>query len=176
MGRHVDTSWYYTYVQSSVVEQSMAEGSLSDPELAGHLGLKPKTLARVKAAGRFLDGLKPAIERERIQCGYAPLERLAKLWSTAPDTAQELLDAVLSNQLKLADLETLIRGDVQSQQGTDSTRPTRNTAQKYALFNQLEELFDSSKLHPFNTYKGRVIRRRGTLGSPGGYYLYDAQG
>lgn len=176
MGRHVDTSWYDTYVQSRVVEQSMAEGPLSDPELAGLLGLKPKTWARVKAAGRFLDGLKPGIERERIQCDYAPLERLAKLWSTAPDTAQELFDAVLSNQLKLADLETLIRGDVQSQQGADSTRPTRNTAQKYALFNQLEELFDSSKLHPFNTYKGRVIRRRGTLGSPGGYYIYDAQG
>lgn len=176
MGRHVDTSWYDTYVQSMVMEQSLAEGPLSDPELAGLLGLKPKTWARIKAAGRFLDGLKPGLERERIQCGYAPLERLAKLWSTSPDTAQELFDAVLSNQLKLADLETLIRGGAPSQQGTDSTRPTRNTTQKYALFNQLEEFFDSSKLHPFNTYKGRVIRRRGTLGSPGGYYLYDAQG
>lgn len=175
MGRHVDTSWYDTYVQSRVMEQSL-EGPLSDPELAGLLGLKPKTWARVKAAGRFLDGLKPGIERERIQCGYAPLERLAKLWSSAPGTAQELFDAVLSNQLKLADLETLIRGDAQSQQGADPTRPARNTTQKYALFNQLEEFFDSSKLHPFNTYKGRVIRRRGTLGSPGGYYLYDAQG
>lgn len=176
MGRHVDTSWYDTYVQSRVMEQSLAEGALSDPEMAGLLGLKPKTWARVKSAGRFLDGLKPGIERERIQCGYAPLERLAKLWSSAPGTAQELFDAVLSNQLKLADLETLIRGDAQSQQGADPTRPTRNTTQKYALFNQLEEFFDSSKLHPFNTYKGRAIRRRGTLGSPGGYYLYDAQG
>lgn len=176
MGRHVDTSWYDTYVQSRVVEQSMAEGSLSDPELAGHLGLKPKTWARVKAAGRFLEGLTPAIERERIQCGYAPLERLAKLWSTAPNMAQELLDEVLSNQLKLADLESLISGHTQSLPETHSARPSRNTAQKYALFNRLESYFDSSKLHPFDTYNGRVLRRRGTLGGPGGYYLYDAQG
>lgn len=175
MGRHVDTRWYDTYVQSKVVEHSMAEGQLSDPELAGLLGLKPKTWARVKAAGRFLEVLTPSIERERIQCGYAPLERLAKFWSTAPDMAKELLDAVLSNQLKLADLETLMRGDAQALPDTDATRPSRNTAQKYALFNRLEAYFDSSKLHPFDTYKGRVIRRRGTLGSPGGYYLYDAQ-
>ncbi len=134
MGRHVDTSWYDTYVQSRVVEQSIAEGPLSDPELAGLLGLKPKTWARVKAAGRFLEGLKPGIDREHIQCGSAPLERLAKLWSTAPDMAQELLDAVLSNQLKLADLETLMRGDAQALPDTDATRPSRNTAQKYALF------------------------------------------
>lgn len=176
MGRHVDTSWYDTYVQSRVVAKSVTEEQLSDPELAGLLGLKPKTWARVKAAGRFLEGLKPGIERERIQCGYAPLERLAKLWSTAPDMAQELLDAVLSNQLKLADLETLIRGHAQPSLETHVPRSSRNTAQKYALFNQLEEFFDSSKLHPFNTYKGRVLRRRGTLGSPGGYYLYDAKG
>lgn len=176
MGRRVDTSWYDTYVQSRVIEQSAAEGPQSDPEMAGLLGLKPKTWSRVKAAGRFLEGLTPSIERERIQCGYAPLERLAKLWSTSPNMAQELLDEVLSNQLKLADLETLIRGHAQPLPESDATRPSRNTAQKYALFNQLEEFFDSSKLHPFDTYKGRILRRRGTLGSPGGYYLYDAQG
>jgi hypothetical protein len=176
MGRRVDTSWYDTYVHSRAVDQPMAEGPLRDPEMAGLLGLKPKTWARVKGAGRFLDGLTPPIERERIQCGYAPLERLAKLWSSAPDTAQELLDAVLRNQLKLADLETLIRGHAQPLPESDATRPSRNTAQKYALFNQLEAFFDSSKLHPFDTYKGRVLRRRGTLGSPAGYYLCDAQG
>lgn len=169
MGRHVDTSWYDTYVQSKTV----SSGSLSDPELAGLLGLKPKTWARIKAAGRFLDGLTPSIERERIQCGYAPLERLAKLWSLAPDAAPDLLDAVLSNQIKLADLESLIRGHAQP--NSPRAEPTRRPRPTQALFSRLERFFDSSKLHPFNCYKGRVVRLRGTLGAPGGYFLYNAR-
>ena len=69
-----------------------------------------------------------------------------------------------------------MRGDAQPLPDAGAARPSRNTPQKYALFNQLESYFDTSKLHPFDTYKGRVLRRRGTLGSPGGYYLYDAHG
>lgn len=174
MGRHVDTSWYDTYVQSKAMEPTQGEGTLSDPELAGILGMKPKTWARIKAAGRFLDGLRLAIERERIQCGYAPLERLAKLWSIAPDAGQDLLDAVLSNQLKLADLESLIRDHAQPK--SPRAEPPRRPRPTQALFSRLERFFDSSKLHPFNCYKGRAVRRRGTLGAPGGYFLYNAQG
>lgn len=175
MGRRVDTGWYDTYLHGKALEEVHREGCPSDPELAALLNLKPKTWSRIKIAGRFLDEFTPAISRERIQCGYAPLERLAKLWSTAPETAQELLDAILSNQLKLPELETMIRGHAQSASETDGLRPTR-AARKYALFNLLEAFFDSSKLHPFDAYKGRWLRRRGTLGAPGGYYLYNAQG
>lgn len=176
MGRRVDTGWYDTYLQGKAVEEALRGGRLSDPELSARLGLKPKTWSRIKIAGRFLDGLVPAIERERIQCGYAPLERLAKLWSSAPETAQELLGAVLSNQLKLPQLEGVIRGQTPSAEKADSPRPARATVQKYALFNRLEAFFDASKLHPFDAYQGRILRRRSTLGTPGGYYLYNAQG
>jgi len=174
MGRHVDTSWYDTYVQSKAVEPTQGVGTLSDPELAGILGIKPKTWARVKAAGRFLDGLRPVIKRERIQCGYAPLERLAKLWSLAPDAAPDLLDAVLSNQIKLADLESLIRGHAEP--NSPRPEPTRRPRPAQALFSRLERFFDSSKLHPFDCYKGRVVRRKGTLGAPSGYFIYNSLG
>lgn len=175
MGRRVDTSWYDMYLHGRALERAHGKGRTSDPELAALLGLKPKTWSRVKAAGRFVDGLTPALTRERIQCGYAPLERLAKLASSAPETAQELLDAVLSNQLKLPELETLIRGHAQSVPEIDAPRPLRAT-RKYALFNRLEAFFDASKLHPFDAYKGRCLRRRDTLGAPSGYYLYNAKG
>lgn len=174
MGRRVDTSWYDTYLQGKAVEKTQPEERLSDPELSAQLGLKPKTWSRIKIAGRFLDGLTPPFDRARLQCGYAPLERLAKLWSSAPDAAQGLLDAVLGNQLKLPELEEVIREQNSSALSMEPPRPARS-AQKYALFNRLEAYFDSSQLHPFDTYNGRVIRRRGTLGCPGGYYLYDAQ-
>jgi len=174
MGRHVDTSWYDTYVQSKAVEPAQGVARLSDPELAGILGLKPKTWARVKAAGRFLDGLRPVIKRERIQCGYAPLERLAKLWSITPDAGQDLLDAVLSNQMKLADLETLIRGHAQPR--SPRAEPPRRPRPTQALFSRLERFFDSSKLHPFDCYKGRVVQRKGTLGAPSGYFIYNSLG
>jgi hypothetical protein len=52
---------------------------------------------------------------------------------------------------------------------------TRPPAAK-ALFGQLESYFDSSKLHQFDACGGRCLRRKGTLGAPGGYYIYDAQG
>ena len=173
MGRHVDTSWYDTYVQSKAVEPAQGVARLSDPELAGILGLKPKTWARVKAAGRFLDGLRPVIKRERIQCGYAPLERLAKLWSITPDAGQDLLDAVLSNQMKLADLETLIRGHAQPRSPVPS-RPGAPDRRRRSSAGW--SAFDSSKLHPFDCYKGRVVQRKGTLGAPSGYFIYNSLG
>lgn len=174
MGRHVDTSWYDTYLRSKSLEK--AEGRrLTDPEVAGLLDMKPKTWSRVKAAGRFLDGLEPTIPREDILCGYAPLERLAKLWSTDSEIAQEHLKAVLSNQKKLSELEKLIRLHATPEAERAAPRQPRVSSGQ-SLFVQLERYFDTAQLHHFNSYGGRCLKRRGTLGSPGGYYLYNAKG
>ena len=176
MGRPVSTAWYETYQQGLTLEQAHGTQRLSDPELAALLGLKPKTWLRMRIAGRLLDGLTPPFDRDRLQCGYAPLERLAKLWSSTPETAQAVLDAVLSNQMKLPELEEVIRGQAPAKSEHKSSRPARASSAKTVLFSQLEAFFDACQLHPFNAYQGRILRRRSTLGVPGGYYLYDAQG
>lgn len=175
MGRRVDTSWYDTYQEGIALEQEPREQRFSDPEVAAQLGLKPKTWSRIKIAGRFLDGLTPAFDRARLHCGYAPLERLAKLGSIAPEVAQEVLDAVLNNQLKLHELEALVRDQVPATEENPATRPGRATASKQALYQRLDGFLADSDLHAFNAYKGHVLRRRGTLGAPGGYYVYDAK-
>jgi hypothetical protein len=176
MGRPIDTGWYDTYQQGIALEQTPRAQRFSDPEVAAQLGLKPKTWSRIKIAGRFLDGLTPAFDRARLHCGYAPLERLAKLRSIAPEIAQEVLDAVLSNQLKLHKLEALVRDQTPTTTEHPASRSMRTTASKQALYQQLESFFETSDLHPFDAYKGRVVRRRSTLGAPGGYYLYNAKG
>ncbi len=176
MGRRVDTSWYDTYQEGIALEQEPREQRFSDPEVAAQLGLKPKTWSRIKIAGRFLDGLSPAFDRARLHCGYAPLERLAKLGSLAPEVAQEVLDAVLSNQLKLHELETLVRDQSPATAENPTVRPVRATASKQALYQRLEGFLADSDLHAFNAYQGRVLRRRSTLGAPGGYYVYNAKG
>lgn len=175
MGRHVDTSWYEVYLEGRTLTEASDSGHTSDPEIAGLLGIKPKTWARIKAAGRFLDNLTPSVEREQIGCGYAPLERLAKLWAITPGIAREHLKAVLSNQLKVQDLEALIRQHDDADIKEPSAARTR-TPLGSAFFTRMEKYFDSSKLHPFDAYRGRVLRRKGTLGSPHGYYLYNNEG
>ncbi len=176
MGRRVDTSWYDTYQEGIALEQQPREQRFSDPEVATQLGLKPKTWSRIKIAGRFLDGLTPAFDRASLHCGYAPLERLAKLGSIAPEVAQEVLHAVLSNQLKLHELEALVRNQAATTAESPAPRPLRATASKHALYQRMEDFFSASDLYAFDAYQGRALRRRSTLGAPGGYYVYNAKG
>ncbi|GAA6132296.1 hypothetical protein [Halopseudomonas sabulinigri] len=175
MGRRVNTSWYDTYLRSKELEATRGEIAFSDPDVADSLGVKPKTWSRMKLAGRFLDGLGAPIPRERILCGYAPIERLAKLWSHDSEIAEANLDAVLSNQMKLVELEKLIRNHVKPEVQNVALKRGRVSSGK-SLFAELERYFDKSKLHPFDAYGGRYLRRRGTLGSPNGYCLYNAKG
>lgn len=176
MGRPVDTSWYETYQQGIALEQASQSERFSAPEVAAQLNLKPKTWSRIKIAGSFLNEMTPAFDRARLQCGYASVERLAKLDSIAPEVAQDVLDAVLGNQLKLPELEGLVRDHSTASKEDPASRPMRATASKHALYQRMEDFFSASDLHPFNAYKGRVVRRRSTLGAPGGYYLYNAKG
>tara|TARA_R110002124_G_scaffold133109_1_gene295692 strand:- start:3488 stop:4537 length:1050 start_codon:yes stop_codon:yes gene_type:complete len=175
MGRHVDTSWYDTYEHAKALKQGSEEQAVNDPELAGLLNMKPKTWARVKAAGRFLDDLSPPIERERIHCGYAPVERLAKLWTMDPKSAEECLGPVLDNRIKLPELDRMIREHLNPGIESASSKHVRSTP-PHTLFKRVESYFDSSKLHPFDAYGGRCLRRRGTLGAPNGYQLFNAKG
>lgn len=174
MGRNVDTGWYDNYLRGKALAEKQGSGSASDPEIAGLLGIKPKTWARINAAGRFMDQITPAIARERILCGYAPVERLAKLWSIAPDIARQQLDEILSNRVKVKDLENLIREHSHPEpESTSRKRPRAATG--LSLLSRLETYFGSSKLVPFDAYRGRALRRKGALGAPNGYYLYDAK-
>lgn len=175
MGRRVNTSWYDTYLRSKELEATRGEIAFSDPDVADSLGVKPKTWSRMKLAGRFLDGLGAPIPRERILCGYAPIERLAKLWSHDSEIAEANLDAVLSNKMKLVELEKLIRHYSIPDNLSGAPKRSRSPSVQ-SLLEQLERYFDSSKLHPFDAYGGRCLRRRGTLGASSGYYLYNAKG
>lgn len=177
MGRTVDTRWYETYERAKAMVAAQPGGMpLSVPSLAEALGAKPKTLGRQLAAGRFLDSLPTPVPRERIRCGYVPLELLERLSRLDPQLAAQMLEGVLANQVKIPALEAAL--DQRKAQGTeDSPQPSRasRSSTQRSLYARLETFLRKSDLLPFNAYKGKAIKIKPPAGL-GGYLIQTAEG
>lgn len=177
MGRTVDTRWYETYERAKAMMAAQPGGMpLSVPSLAEALGAKPKTLGRQLAAGRFLDSLPTPVPRERIRCGYVPLELLERLSRLDPELAAQLLEGVLANQVKIPALEAAL--EQRKARGTeDSAKPPRvaRGSSQRSLYARLETCLRKSDLLPFDAYKGKAIKIKPPAGL-GGYLIQTAEG
>lgn len=175
MGRTVDTRWYETYEQAKAMVAAQADGiPLSVPSLAEALGVKPKTLGRMLAAGRLLDSQPTPVPRECIRCGYVPLELLEKLSRLDPELAAQLLEGVLANQVKIPALEAAL--EQRKARGTkDGAQPFRTSqgSTQRSLYIKLDKFLRQSDLLPFDAYKGKVIKIKPPSGL-GGYLIQTA--
>lgn len=177
MGRAVDTRWYETYEQAKAMAAAQPGGTPhSVPSLAEALEIKPKTLGRLMAAGRFLDSLPTPVPRECIRCGYVPLELLEKLSRLDPELAAQLLEGVLANQVKIPALEAALeqRKACNTEDSSQSPRAPRGSTQR-SLYARLERFLRKSDLLHFDAYKGKAIKIKPPTGL-GGYLIQTAEG
>lgn len=175
MGRKVDTTWYGTYLEAIAFENLSGDKSVGTPELADHLGVKPKTLARIRSAGRFIHEVLPGVKPEQIQCGYASLELLSKLWGADPSGAQSRLESVLANRTKLPELEEAIRR-LKLGENKSSTESNLVGPSQLGFMARMDVWIASSDLVHFDSYRGTAFRLKPCLGSCPGYLINTENG
>ncbi|RMV48576.1 hypothetical protein [Pseudomonas amygdali] len=175
MGRRVDTSWYGTYLEAIAFGNLSGDKSVGIPEVADHLGVKPKTLARIMSAGRFIHEVLPMVRPEQIQCGYASLELLSKLWGADPSGAQSRLESVLANRTKLPELEEAVRR-VKLGERKSSTKDNLAGPSQLGFMARMDIWIASSDLVHFDSYRGTAFRLKPCLGSCPGYLIHREGG
>jgi hypothetical protein len=175
MGRRVDTSWYGTYLEAIAFGNLSGDKSVGIPEVADHLGVKPKTLARIMSAGRFIHEVLPRVMPEQIQCGYASLELLSKLWGADPSGAQSRLESVLANRTKLPELEEAVRR-VKLGERKSSTKDNVAGPSQLGFMARMDIWIASSDLVHFDSYRGTAFRLKPCLGSCPGYLIHREGG
>ncbi|MEH6498989.1 MAG: hypothetical protein V7751_06345 [Pseudoalteromonas distincta] len=107
MGRKARQNWYRLYrsinprISSYAGDESVYQVIRQEATAAGY---EEKVLKRMLRAGAFLDRVAPALDDEKIKCGYAHVELLERLYKLDSARALTRLDAVLLNEVTLQDL------------------------------------------------------------------------
>lgn len=116
MARKISSEWFAVYRQAEhELSQAVAEGR-NRAEAASDIlarlnrqrkkGLQAQSFARQLKAGRYLDAQRGNLEPSQVQCSYVQVELLERLSRLSPKLAQELLPAVLCNELSAEALNT----------------------------------------------------------------------
>lgn len=135
MGRPVNTAWFGQYRQvMSALETELAKGASQEDVIRSHAqaaDYSVNTFMRLMKAGRFLDAQCPGINVEHLQCGYALVEVLEKLYKVNPNEAQMRLQQVLDNTVSLAEL-TALYGQQTPQSKVSDSFENRSRARRRA--------------------------------------------
>jgi len=176
MAGKVNTEWFGVYrnAESELIEavKNGQNRSTATREIlirlnnsraeAGKKGLQEQSFARILKAGRFLDSLGTLASPEQVQCGYVQIELLERISRLSSEVAQELLPAVLRNELSV-DAMTQRLALMQSQDPLTSSLVTRNSIRQ--LGNRHERLSTKALLNEgaafFGAAEGKICKQEG---------------
>ena len=158
MARPISTSWFSTYLKAEQLFSARGSDSTTT-SIGAELGVKPKLLGRMVAAGRFLRRTLPNATAAQVRCSYVHFETLEKISRISPDVASSLAEKALSNTVSIADLTKTLESLRQENPSASPLQMARAQNRREALsFNSdLDRCLLSNPSDMFGIHDGAVL-------------------
>ena len=172
MARPISTSWFSTYLKAEQLFSARGSDSTTT-SIGAELGVKPKLLGRMVAAGRFLRRTLPNATAAQVRCSYVHFETLEKISRISPDVASSLTEQALSNAVSIADLKKTLESLRQESPSVSPLQIARaqNRRDTVSFYRDIDACITSNPSDMFGIHDGAIVQVESSAFYDGPRYL-----
>ena len=158
MARPISTSWFSTYLKAEQLFSARGSDSTTT-SIGAELGVKPKLLGRMVAAGRFLRRTLPNATAAQVRCSYVHFETLEKISRISPDVGRSLVKRALNNTVSITDLKATLESLRKESPDTSPLQITRakNRREALSFYRDIDTYLLSNPSDIFGLHAGSVV-------------------